>query len=151
MIRLLGKFCIVCGRQGTDQHHSWMNQIDSRCASTQPGHGWSSLFLWLSSCPLVAMGMKTCETSKMHSFWEKKPTIMLTRLSEQDGALGVLTLSYIFCLFLQLLSLVHCPVFVKDCWKEHVAYAVIDSLNQKAGWPPESPFSSMTTTNVALF
>lgn len=59
MIRLLGKFCIVCGRQDTDQHHPWMNQIDSRCASTQPEHGWSSLFLWLSSCPLVAMGMKT--------------------------------------------------------------------------------------------
>ena len=38
-------------------------------------------------------------------------TIRLPRLSEQDGALGVLALSYISCHFLQQLCLVHCPVF----------------------------------------
>lgn len=84
----------------------------------------SGLFLWLSPCPMAAEGIKTyVKIQKRRIFWEeKKPTIRLPRLSEQGGALDALELSYNFCHFLQLLYLVHCPVFLWSIVKKKTWY-----------------------------
>lgn len=75
MIRLPGKFCTVRNREGTDQHHPWMYQEKQQTCkhSVRSMAGWSML-LWLSPCPLVAMGIRTYMKIQKCTVFERKKT-----------------------------------------------------------------------------
>lgn len=73
-------------------------------------------FVSMFPCPMAAVGMKTyVKIQKCRSFERTKTN---SKADEQNGALDTLELSYIFCYFLQLVHLVHCPGFLWNIVKK---------------------------------
>lgn len=154
LIIQLPEFCTVHNREGKDQHHPWMNQKNSRCASTQSE-------VWLGQVCFSGCLPAQWQQREWKHMWKFKNAEFLRGKKTNNKATQVEWAGWSSgCSWteLHLLSFSSAALFSSlSCFlwnivkKKDVVSAVMDLLNHKEGWPPESPFSYMTTINVVLF